>query len=940
MSFSINPHQGYLNTNFQLSNNTSSELEITCVQLGCVWRLAPNQVINDIHVQSAGTFEFSCKSDGEVQSIEVIDAIRLGGSYFRQSFAFDNNPWFMLSMNDRTYFYNRETKEQYFENSIAPEKVIGLNQEYLLFTTAKESTCGALYSTTKRKIIRYVQDVVAYNELYMVLKDANGIEIISLSSQIADYSIPIEEIRYAYYSEIHSIAYLDAEEVCVIYDIISQKKRFFDANSSNFKACLFLDAPYLAKIDTFSIVLVSLVTFQSKFISVAQSSPIIDFNGTSLTHNGESSIDYFKHFREQNPAVNSVMSVVLRCHRNAIYLEKSYYDYKFRKLNNGTLSEWWDKGKHTLEEPRGTGVVLADFYNESPVFYCTDEYFVAATQNSMALISDSNIIVKRGVKYFQINGVGFYYTQNDEETIIYSENGTYLCSTKLNGNESNIQRGLVQKDGNWYDFTRGVTIRHREYTVMPESKSILFYDNDNVCYIYADGHCRLLEANVNDVYNIINSCDVVYIKKGSQCSISRYNIIKGYYDTSPIVFTNFDSSHYKNALFTDMEDVILCKEGHEYVFYNIKEGTKDIFDNTNFVIRGINGYLPLVSFDKYRCPVLKDPITLSFITPDLFSAEYAFVSPFGRYRTVPKRMFRNKATNRIVNIKEKSNFLDSYRRGKDNIDNRRKFFEEHESLFDSYLESYVRDGHREAGVEYICKEMNDDCFAEHIFNEIITIYDAKTQKNIEIETSGFFWYMNYISFSYDERYVAIAGRYPDNCGIGGFFGLYDLENQQLINSKKGIYAVWITAFTKEGKVAYYTSDPDTYICNPAQLDKVQQIENRNFLCYSVDGKYMALSNQGYIRYSNHTNDYSKLWNDENCKIWGHQKSTTVYIYDAETLTHIKTIKCLFGDKISGSAFKNSSVRAGNVAYVAFSQDNKSILISSEDGVVLKYNLHL
>lgn len=937
MKFSVNPHHAYLNSALQLSNNTAEYLKVRCEQIGTTWTLRPNEVRPPEKIfKAAGTYELTCEDGSSKQVVVIEDAIRLGGSNFRKTFAFDKNPWFMVSMNDRTYFYNPDAHEQYLENDIAPDKVVDLNEDYLLFTGERDSSYGVLYSTRRREIIRQVHDIIAYNELYLLCKVDSGIEIIGLSSKIIGSTIHAEESKYAYYSSIHSIAYLDSEDKCFIYNIVTQEEQTVNPKTYNSGTLLFLDLPYIAQVGDDYISLISLESLQSKFIRTPF--PIYKLHGHLLTRTDETLLDFYKRHHEQNPSFSSIEEDKIICHKSKLYIERTYQNYRCYKRNDGNVSERLERGRHTLEDTRGT--ILVEFASGTPTFYSTDEYLIAATQNNMALVNESTIIVKNNVKYFQVQGVGYYTLSKDGALEVYSADNTLLCSAKADEKESNILYGLIQKDGEWFDYTRRTLVKHKEYKVLQGAQNtIIFYDNDKTCYVYQGGHCRLLDANVDDVLYVTKTGDIAYIKKGNQCYYSHYNILKRLYDISPIVLTNFDSSHYSNALFTDTENVILCKEGNEYVLYDVKQGTKETFDNTNFVIRGLNGYQPIVSFDKYRRPVLRDPVTLSFATPEMLSAKYAFVSPSGRYRTLSKKKFRFIATGEVVDNTEKFNILSKFRltvsdkeEREKRIEKRRVFVKEHLELFKSYLSLYSQ---KEEGIDYICTYMGEDNFAQYIFNEIITILDTVNQQEIEIETKGVFLYKNYISFSYDDRCVAIAGRYPDGGNIGGYFGLYNLEKREMLHSittyeNRGLYAVWIAAFTKSGKAAFYTSDPDTYICDSTNLGQIEKIEGKNFLCYSADGKYMALSNQGYTRYDEQYPTHD----------WGHRKSTTVYIHDAETLKPIKTINCMFGDKITGSAFKNSSGREGNVSYVAFAQNNSSILISSDDGVVLAYNLHL
>lgn len=50
----------------------------------------------------------------------------------------------------------------------------------------------------------------------------------------------------------------------------------------------------------------------------------------------------------------------------------------------------------------------------------------------------------------------------------------------------------------------------------------------------------------------------------------------------------------------------------------------------------------------------------------------------------------------------------------------------------------------------------------------------------EIELGPKLRFLNYVAFSYDSRYVAIVGRYPDNCFYKGLLLIYDMDNHKEI----------------------------------------------------------------------------------------------------------------------------------------------------------------
>lgn len=202
----------------------------------------------------------------------------------------------------------------------------------------------------------------------------------------------------------------------------------------------------------------------------------------------------------------------------------------------------------------------------------------------------------------------------------------------------------------------------------------------------------------------------------------------------------------------------------------------------------------------------------------------------------------------------------------------------------------------------------------------------------KIELDSPLAYLNYVSFSYDNRYIAIAGCYPLGVSTGGLFLLYDLEEHLPIYRNGESKAVWITAFTKDGKVAAYTSSPTTFIgrCDGVKVKESEKginmsvIDGYNFLTYSPDGVFFACSQQGYVAYRNGADNINPNW--------GHQPSAFVGIRRASD-PDIELIR--FND-ISEKGIAGIKT----VSSVSFSNDNKKLLMVGKDGVVIVRNLHL
>ena len=219
------------------------------------------------------------------------------------------------------------------------------------------------------------------------------------------------------------------------------------------------------------------------------------------------------------------------------------------------------------------------------------------------------------------------------------------------------------------------------------------------------------------------------------------------------------------------------------------------------------------------------------------------------------------------------------------------------------------------------------CFTDIITEDFgyATIRKVETDEvYCEIALGHTLRYLNYVAFSYDSRYVAIVGRYPDFCSYKGLLLVYDMEKQKEIEKNTTHRAVWTAAFTQKGFYAAYDSLPTLLYGNVNDDSVINEISDRNFLAFSPDGKYMALSNQCYVAYK-----------DENHK-WGHQPSTMVYIHSVENPNEqiVPTISDLSDAGVADTNNRKS------VASCSFSLDNKKLMMVGRDGIVVIRNLHI
>lgn len=116
--------------------------------------------------------EFPDDKDSAVE-IEVKDAIKFGGSTHKNSYVFDETPWCFIVMKDRTYFYNRDSGEEYVE-SISPDKISYVNKDVVLLSNDKHKE-NTLYSLTEQApIITFTDEILLQDNILIVKDDADN----------------------------------------------------------------------------------------------------------------------------------------------------------------------------------------------------------------------------------------------------------------------------------------------------------------------------------------------------------------------------------------------------------------------------------------------------------------------------------------------------------------------------------------------------------------------------------------------------------------------------------------------------------------------------------------------------------------------------------------------------------------------------------------------
>ena len=531
----------------------------------------------------------------------------------------------------------------------------------------------------------------------------------------------------------------------------------------------------------------------------------------------------------------------------------------------------------------------------------------------------------------EIHIVGDEYStiSNGEIDKIFKSSFGYYCLCSK-GNKSSLYRiygggqyqvingmeSFVREDYSFRMFEKYSIIEgRRNYYLVNKLGQLIKIDNPFKTYI------KYQSENFNYGLEINNNCVNLYTAKISDTFCPKE------YCKKQILGEIMDNSSYHNVLLSEDGSYIISRDEERCQVINTISGEAQNYSNICHISH-INGIKPLFTIGTNKQARLINPVTGIEISNDMFS-QYNFISHSGKLYTdtFGRTEYKFLLDNKDYSTSEYSKLRELYEYGclipeeeeKTRIENnRRKFISKHLDALKYRCENWNKKDED--------RYVTSHSFLNYFFSAHHVISVKKSSDNSVyrlIDIGRPLWFLNYVSFSYDERYIAIAGRYPSNTFLGGLFLVYDLSEDKVLFNHSPKKAVWMTSFTKSGVVASYSSDPNTYIGNVKDNGKnYTVISNKSFLTFSADGVYVALSEQGYIPWNNGLNES-----------WGHMTSSLVSI----RRTNNPDKELVQFNDISGIEGAYSS---RTVSSVSFSMDNKKIMMVGNDGVVVIRNLHL
>ena len=911
MSYFVHPYKGYLNTKYSLysTNDATSEVIIKRVSDQCIIDTLvsePNEMVQ-ISIPESGKYDIELKETQQsIAHIEVIDGYKFGGSSLKNAFLFEETPWVFIVMHDRTYFHNRITCREYVE-PISPDRIEFLSYSKVIMSNNEQEVMTVYDLEAEKQILAFRNIIFKNNELMVwveeSLNDTYRIKIARFDSLkditsicCEDYVIVENDNKLLYYvnGTIHTILLIND----LSHSEIKCPKLFIT----------FLDSGDYVCRREYDRDMVLIYGVDNKYIGPIQ------YSGTLAKINKKKIIDFnskveklHEFCKSENIGTSIELSYtslnIFKPSKCTIYEEKIenvIIDSKTKRIN--TLA--------TLKNLKGDRLV--EFNDKKYQLYKTNKLNCILFNSEIHIVGDEYSTISNGEidKIFK-SSFGYYcLCSKGNKSSLYRIYGGGQYQV-INGMESFVREDYSFRMFEKYSIIEG----RRNYYLVNKLGQLIKIDNPFKTYI------KYQSENFNYGLEINNNCVNLYTAKISDTFCPKE------YCKKQILGEIMDNSSYHNVLLSEDGSYIISRDEERCQVINTISGEAQNYSNICHISH-INGIKPLFTIGTNKQARLINPVTGIEISNDMFS-QYNFISHSGKLYTdtFGRTEYKFLLDNKDYSTSEYSKLRELYEYGclipeeeeKTRIENnRRKFISKHLDALKYRCENWNKKDED--------RYVTSHSFLNYFFSAHHVISVKKSSDNSVyrlIDIGRPLWFLNYVSFSYDERYIAIAGRYPSNTFLGGLFLVYDLSEDKVLFNHSPKKAVWMTSFTKSGVVASYSSDPNTYIGNVKDNGKnYTVISNKSFLTFSADGVYVALSEQGYIPWNNGLNES-----------WGHMTSSLVSI----RRTNNPDKELVQFNDISGIEGAYSS---RTVSSVSFSMDNKKIMMVGNDGVVVIRNLHL
>ena len=883
-------------------------------------------------------------SEQHIAQIMVQDGYKFGGSSFKDAFLFEKNPWAFVVMHDRTYFHNRNTGYEYME-AISPDKIEYVSPSMVIMSNVKQDV-KTLYSLGEERPVLSFSNLVFVNEEVIIWKTfVNEVE---------------SELCIAKLDNLNDVKHICCSDDYVVFE---EQRNIYFHNQNKIMSVSFDDLweriaiKYVGRFLTFldtGYVVFSLGDGKIKIKSLKDESEyMVYYEGSLASINGNVFINTCQvigeinnFFQKKLPMISvetKFTSLELFASSNMFVYKELVESYVFKNGRKYALNK-------TIQLKNAQGEVLDNFDTAYTSVYTRDKLVCLVSGNNLYIVGSEN---GRFLKYANIGMV--YNTPSYLLCTINTDNKTELYSISGNGYLSKLG---YNKEEYSYD-------RLENYGVLKSKTTSELYMIEILC---STTHIGRYKCEYPLRGRVATYSDNIIYKGGISSDISFTSISEdGNYglickDGESILYTNkidfgrnkkaenytrnrilsdiYDNTSYSNVLLSEDGKYFLAMKKNDCQILDVVSGHTEDFGNLSF-LRHINGIRPYFNRNQYRQVKFINPLSGTEIDTEVIT-QYDFVSPDGNLyadtRLEEYIEYYNLIEERVITKDEYSALKDQFGNAlglkkEAMVNSRKRFCLKHLVFLKKQLKS--KGWHDRSDEEWLDSLTSEKgifhCVGDflQLFIEVRGValirrtFDNTIANRIRLGSP--LWYLNYVAFSYDSRYVAIAGRYPNNTGHGGLLLVYDLEEDKEVYKQSNSCAVWLSAFTKHGHFAAYSSEPTSYFgIVPPKDEKVTKIDHVSFLTFSPNGQYVALSEQGYV-----------AWNNGRNLAWGHQPSCLVSVRKTDSV-HEEILKY---EDLSDEGIEGSSI-AKSVSSVSFSKDNSRLMMVGRDGVVIIRNTHI
>ncbi len=945
----VHPYKGYLNTEFHFYANGTEDIPYSILSedsecdipvLSGV--LIPN-IPHSIKLHNPGNYKVVF-NDGSSSHIIVEDGYKFGGGRFKKAFIYDNCPWAFVVMHDRTYFYNRETKQSYIE-AISPDSISEISEEYIILSNNSQSE-KTIYSVNDQKPILNISNLIFHNEDSIIWKEEEEVIIFSLKNRTivkrfapTQYLIENGQILYSFENLIYLI---DLKGEFPENELPKQTSAF----------CAFIDSKLSVfasnKNDKIELLIINHITGEL-IKPLTLDGHIASINGHKIINVEERKLAFRNFNLKQSDFPEASFSacyhdfVFFPCEWDIYYIEQttsflknlSRFDLSevitLKSINTDLNQEWGQ-----LED--NTSIITDNrflLFNNDESFVRSKFYSAAGYNSEGKVRVHKGIIILEGKKcVYTLSRNGFWDNRIERDYkydkfslygIVYDNEKEEYCLFRYNikGKE------LITSNNPTQHYELGGT------AILPSGK-IYFKKSELPSFT---NRPTAVSPNLMlgiDVDRSLGKIFIITLQSGKE---EKEEILKGV----------FDNSSYESVLLSQDGSHILYRNSRKAKMKDVNTGETISFDNLSFVEQS-NGIRPTFTHSASLKPRVVNPITGQLLDAELLK-KFHFISPNGDfYAGTMKDMYIEHffiesgaviAEDEYKKLEKLFTYPSKDKKSTSDWDivmsRRIKFVKNNFIHINSHYPKLTHQSDDEKKWEDFLIDKEDEYGVQIFLSRVFDIRGIAVIKKVsddsivaKIDLGKPLSYINYVSFSYDSRYLSLAG-YRDF--THGLFLIYDLEEKKILCRMTTNRAVWTTAFSSKESVAAYTSNPNTifmddrYECSSEKEFSNLLIHHRNFLTFSPDGSLMALSNQGYI------SKYDV--NHEERSNWGHQPSTFVEIRCTSKITEENVV---FRD-LSDCGIADSC-KAQSVASVSFSNDNKKLMMVGKDGVVIVRNLHL